>query len=50
MLRAVAGSEDVRVWRDGADGAIVHDGRRQRELGSALLGAVQQDADELLIG
>jgi hypothetical protein len=48
MLRELARSEDVRVWHYGADGEIVHDQRRQREVRSALLGAVQQHADELL--
>lgn len=48
MLREVAGSEDVRVWHHGADGQIVHDERRQREVRNALLGAVQQHTDEVL--
>jgi hypothetical protein len=48
MLREVARSEDVRVWHHGADGKIVHDQRRSREIRRALLEAVQQHADELL--
>ena len=48
MLREVARSEDVRVWRYGADGKIVHDQRRSRGVRRALLEAVQQHADELL--
>jgi hypothetical protein len=48
MLRGLARSEDVRVWHYGADGEIVYDQRRQREVRSALLGAVQQHAGELL--
>ena len=48
MLRELAHPAAVRVWHYGADGEIVHDERRQREVRSALLGAVQQHADELL--
>jgi GNAT superfamily N-acetyltransferase len=48
VLREVARSEDVRVWHYGDDGKIVHDERRSREVGRALLEAVQQRADELL--
>lgn len=48
MLREVARSEDVRVWHYGADGKIVHDQRRSREIRRALLEAVQQHADKLL--
>jgi hypothetical protein len=47
MLRELAGSEDVRVWQYGADGQIVHDERRSREVRRALLGAVQH-TDELV--
>jgi hypothetical protein len=48
LLREIARSEWVRVWRYGADGQLVYDERRSREVRSALLGAVQQHADELL--
>jgi hypothetical protein len=48
MLRELAGSEDIRVWQYGADGQIVHDERRSREVRRALLGAVQQHTDELV--
>jgi hypothetical protein len=48
MLREVAGSEDVHVWHYGADGEIVHDEHRSREVRSALLDAVQRHTDELV--
>lgn len=48
MLREVAGSKDVRVWHYGADGEIVTNERRQHEVRSALLEAVEQHADKLL--
>jgi hypothetical protein len=48
LLREVARSEDVRVWHYGADGQIVQDERRQREVRRALLGAVQRHTDALV--
>ena len=48
MLSEIAHSEDVRVWRYGADNEMVHDQQRSREVPSALHDAVQQHADALL--